>query len=155
MHSGLGGPRFIVCEDGDEYVRRFTRFLSPRFAFSRANDYVTLCDLLESHPAVTGLLFDLDFRRTPVERLVDELGGKALPATDEEQRHIAANQGIAMICALRHRGNQTPIILFADLESDKQLEFLTRTLSPLQVAPSSLGLNELLVLLDRLAGSVS
>jgi hypothetical protein len=31
-------PRFVVCEDGAEYIERFRRFLGDDFAFVRAND---------------------------------------------------------------------------------------------------------------------
>ena len=59
-------PRFVVCEDGREYLDRFTRFLGDDFAFVAAQDFES------ARAAVTGsdgLLLDLDFRRTPPHRL--------------------------------------------------------------------------------------
>ena len=72
--------RFVVCEDGAEYLERFRRFLGDSFDFFPAHDFG------EAHAAAAGadaLLLDLDFRRTPADRLVDEQGrrpGRWTPA---------------------------------------------------------------------------
>ena len=75
-------PRWIVCEDGDEYLTRFSRFLGDRFEFTPASD---LSDALAAAPGAQGLLLDLDFRRTDPARLVDE--GIPLEQSREECGH--------------------------------------------------------------------
>ena len=46
-------PRWIVCEDGDEYLTRFSRFLGDRFEFTPASD---LSAALTAAPGAQGLL---------------------------------------------------------------------------------------------------
>ena len=69
-------PTFIVCEDGTEYLDRFQRFLGDAFTLIPARDFAAARD---AAPGARGLLLDLDFRRTPPERLVDERGPAPRP----------------------------------------------------------------------------
>jgi len=142
-------PRFVVCEDGTEYVERFRRFLGEAFEFSRADSLVAAraaCD------GADGLLLDLDFRRTPAALLVDELGGTAAALDEGTRRRLAASQGIFILRALRGAGVGVPAILFADLDDAEQTRFLERTLGPLTIAPSTAGLREIAALM-RAAGA--
>lgn len=139
----LRRPRVIVCEDGTEYVDRFRRFLGDAFDFVPAGDFASA---LAACAQVDGLLLDLDFRRTPPERLVDEAGATS-PALDAGTRlRLAQSQGILVLRALRARGVALPAILFADLDDDQQARFLERSLAPLTVATSSTGLREIAAL---------
>jgi hypothetical protein len=150
-------PRFIVCEDGAEYIERFRRFLGAAFTFVPAHDLADAVDAIEAGAradgpgAVDGLLFDLDFRRTRPERLVDE-AGRALENADEgTRRRLTESQGIHILRALRARGVGLPAVLFADLADAEQAGFLERTLAPLVVASSRTGLREVGALLVRLS----
>jgi hypothetical protein len=152
-------PRFVVCEDGAEYIERFRRFLGDAFAFVAARDLGdTLAALETSAPgaaaaAIEGVLLDLDFRRTPPHRLVDDRG-RALagaPIDEGTRRRLTESQGIHILRALRARGVTLPAVLFADLADAEQARFLERTLAPLVVAPSSTGLREVGALLASLA----
>jgi hypothetical protein len=142
-------PRFVVCEDGAEYIERFRRFLGEDFLFVPANDFAA------AHAAVweagsegaDGLLLDLDFRRTPPGRLVDERGGPPVAPDEGTRRRLTESQGILILRALRARGVALPAVLFADLGDAQQAGFLERTLAPLVVAPSSTGLREIAALL--------
>jgi hypothetical protein len=154
-------PRFVVCEDGAEYIDRFRRFLGDAFAFVPAHD---LGDAIAAVAAgqgagVDGLLFDLDFRRTPPDRLVDERGralaGRGAHVDDGARRRLTETQGIHILRALRARGVSLPAVLFADLADAEQARFLERTLGPLVVAPSSTGLREIGALLARLVTTAS
>jgi hypothetical protein len=151
-------PRFVVCEDGAEYIERFRRFLGEAFTFVAANDLaaaeaaVAATDDLDS---LDGLLLDLDFRRTTPERLVDERGHAAVAADEGTRRRLAESQGIFILRALRARGVALPAVLFADLDDSEQAGFLERTLAPLVVAPSSTGLRDLATLLERLSTRAS
>ena len=136
--------RFVVCEDGAEYLERFRRFLGESFDFLPAHDF----DEARTAAAdADGLLLDLDFRRTPADRLVDERGPAPAPMDAGTRTRLAETQGILILRRLRAGGVALPAILFADLEDAGQLAFLTRTLAPLTVAGSRMGIAELATLL--------
>lgn len=134
-------PRFVVCEDGSEYLERFRRFLGADFAFVAASDFESARTLAGS---ADGLLLDLDFRRTPVARLVDERGPVAadLDLDDDRRRRLAETQGILILRQLRAAGVALPAILFADIDDGERAQFLERTLAPLRIASSRLGIRE-------------
>ncbi|HVZ75518.1 MAG TPA: hypothetical protein VHJ20_24260 [Polyangia bacterium] len=137
-------PRFVVCEDGTEYIDRFRRFLGEAFAFVPATSFA---DALASAPGAAGLLLDLDFRRTPAAALVDEAGVPGAAIDAGTRRRLAESQGILILRALRARGVATRAILFADLDDPARARFLEASLAPLTVVPSSTGLRELAALL--------
>jgi hypothetical protein len=143
-------PIFVVCEDGREYIERFQRFLGDAFTFVPAGDFAAAAAASEG---AAGVLLDLDFRRTPPERLVDEAGRPFAGADEGTRRRLFESQGIYVLRALRARGVTLPAILFADLADDQQARFLERTLTPLVVAPSHTGLGEISALLARVAAT--
>ena len=144
MFSAVNKLRFVVCEDGNEYLDRFHRFLGEEFDFVVAHDYAEVCAVMEG---AAGLLLDLDFRRTPAERLVDERGVVARAPDDGTRRRLAETQGILILRQLRATGVTLPAILFADLDDSERARFLERTLAPLTVAGSLLGLREIAALM--------
>jgi hypothetical protein len=136
--------RFVVCEDGAEYLERFRRFLGESFDFRPAHDFA---EARAAAADADGLLLDLDFRRTPPERLVDEQGPAPAPLDAGTRTRLAETQGILILRRLRAAGVALPAILFADLDDSGQLAFLARTLAPLTVAGSRLGIAEIATLL--------
>jgi len=147
MSAARAGRVFIVCEDGTEYLDRFARFLGDSFRFIAARDYATA---LAAAPEAHGLLLDLDFRRTPVEHLVDEAGRTSAARDAGTRRRLSESQGILILRQLRAAGVKLPAILFADFDDEEQARFLERTLAPLTVAASRLGLREIAALMTRL-----
>jgi hypothetical protein len=142
-------PRFVVCEDGTEYLDRFQRFLGDSFSFAPAGDFAAA---LAATTNADGLLLDLDFRRTPPDQLVDERGA-APPALDAgSRRRLADTQGILILRQLRMRGVTLPALLFADLDDAEQARFLERTLAPLTLASSRLGIVEVAALMRAALG---
>lgn len=137
---------FVVCEDGTEYIQRFRRFLGESFDFVPAPDFASARAAL---PGADGLLLDLDFRRTPPEQLVDEEGRTTATLDAGTRARLVETQGILILRRLRADGITTPAILFADLDDDRQADFLCRTLSPLTLASSRLGVREIADLLRR------
>jgi hypothetical protein len=133
-------PRFVVCEDGTEYLDRFRRFLGADFAFVAAADFESARALAGD---ADGLLLDLDFRRTPVARLVDERGAVADVLDDDRRRRLTETQGILILRQLRAAGVALPAVLFADIDDGERAQFLERTLSPLRIASSRLGIREI------------
>jgi hypothetical protein len=137
------GPLWIVCEDGSEYFERFSRFLDGEFRFLPAGDAASLLRLVEVGAAeggVAGVILDLDFRRTPAERLVDEQGRTHAAVAEETRRRIAQAQGILILRLLRARGFDVPVLLFADLDDAEQAAYLERTLGPVEIVPGHEGL---------------
>jgi hypothetical protein len=129
-------PRWIVCEDGDEYLSRFRRFLGQEFEFVPAGD---LQDVLRAAPGAAGLLLDLDFRRADPARLVDETGAARADLAAGERRRLAEVQGVLILRALRGRGIVLPALLCADLDEAAQARQLEEELAPLAVVPGSEG----------------
>ena len=134
----------VVCEDGTEYTDRFRRFLAgllgPGYQFRTAHHYA------EAEAAVTtahALLLDLDFRRAPDDRLIDEQGGFSAALDPARRARLAETQGILILRRLRARGLALPAMLFADLDDPGQVRYLESTLAPLAIAPSRLGLPEI------------
>ena len=133
-------PRFVVCEDGTEYLERFRRFLGADFAFVAAGDFESARTLAGG---ADGLLLDLDFRRTPPARLVDERGPVAGTLDDDRRRRLAETQGILILRQLRAARVALPGILFADIDDGARAQFLEKTLAPLRIASSRLGIREI------------
>ncbi|HZL16610.1 MAG TPA: hypothetical protein VFG23_02570 [Polyangia bacterium] len=137
-------PTFVVCEDGSEYIDRFRRFLGDDIDFVAAQDFARARDQISG---VAGLLLDLDFRRTPPERLVDERGPAPQPLDAGTRARLAETQGILILRQLRAVGVTCPAVLFADIDDPGQRRYLEQTLAPLTIAGSHLGLTEIAALL--------
>jgi hypothetical protein len=135
-----GRPVWIICEDGSEYLERFQRFLDDRFRFVHALDGPALLAALAG--GASGIILDLDFRRTPRERLVDEQGRAGRALAEDERRRLASQQGILILRLLRARGFAPPVLLFADLDDASQVSYLESTLAPLSIVPSHEGLRQ-------------
>ena len=142
-------PRFVVCEDGTEYLQRFTRFLGEDFTFVPATDFASARAAAAN---ADGLLLDLDFRRTPRDRLVDENGPVPADLDDDRRRRLAETQGILILRQLRGAGVVLPAILFADLDDEDRQDFLKQTLAPLTIASSHLGIRDIGALLRTVLG---
>jgi hypothetical protein len=127
-------PRWIVCEDGDEYLTRFRRFLGQEFEFVAAAD---LEAVLGFAPGASGIVLDLDFRRADPARLVDEAGTAHPQLAAGERRRLAELQGVLILRALRRRGVALPALLCADLDDAAQVQRLERELAPLSVVPGT------------------
>jgi hypothetical protein len=130
-------PLVIVCEDGHEYLQRFSRFLGEELELVRVEDCASALAACARGPRAW--LFDLDFSRLAPERLIDE-AGQAAPRPRDESRRLAQMQGILILRALRAAAVTTPALLFADLDDPVRVKFLEQSLSPLSVVSSSEGM---------------
>jgi CheY-like chemotaxis protein len=131
-------PLVLVCEDGDEYRERFCRFFGDEFTFVRVADRAAALAACGQGPI--GILCDMDFRRLPPERLVDESGATAAARPQDEIRRLSQMQGALILRALRAAGITTPALLFVDVDDPARVEFLESTLHPLAVVSSGEGL---------------
>jgi len=152
---GATRPRYVVCEDGREYIERFERFLGADFDFVSASDYATLLARLEQDRAICGILLDLDFRRAEKSQLVDERGQSVAHLGQQALSQYTANQGIFILASLRERGIVKDVLLFADIDGAQHATYLTRTFAPVELIPSHVGLKELKERLLSLAGRYS
>jgi len=150
--SRSGRPLFIVCEDGGEYLERFERFLGADFEFMSAPNFSTLVAKLAQHEPVTGVLLDLDFRRSDRASLVDEHGRSIAQAGKESLTQYIVNQGLFILAGLRELGIATPILLFADIDDVQQHAYIKRTFAPVELVPSHVGLKEIRERLVELTG---
>ncbi len=148
-HTSQAGARrrFVVCEDGTEYIDRFRKFLGESFDFTPAGDFATARAALAG---ADGLLLDLDFRRTPPACLIDEQGRSAAALDAGSRARLAETQGILILRRLRADRVAAPAILFADIDDEKQTKFLRQSLAPLTLASSRLGVREIAELLKSL-----
>jgi CheY-like chemotaxis protein len=135
-------PLFLVCEDGDEYIRRFQRFLGHEFRFLRVASGAEAQAALALE-TISGLLLDLDFRRLPASELLGENGPLPSAPTTEERSRWSAMQGILILQHLRRQGIALAALLFADLDDAEQSAYLEETLAPLTVVSSREGLAQL------------
>jgi hypothetical protein len=144
-------PRFIVVEDGTEYLERFTRFLGDDFTFVATRDFGEARAAADAG-GVDGLLLDLDFRRTPPARLVDEHGPAPSGLDGDRRRRLAETQGILILRQLRAAGVALPAILFADVDDGERARFLEQTLAPLKIGSSRLGIRDIAALMRATLG---
>jgi hypothetical protein len=145
-------PMVMICEDGEEYLERFSRFLGDEFAFVRVTDFAAARAACAAGPI--GILCDMDFRRLAADRLVDEAGASAPGRTAEEVRRLTELQGALILRALRAAGVRVPALLFVDLDDPARVRFLERTLAPLAVVSSGEGLPALAARLRAWAAPV-
>jgi hypothetical protein len=130
-------PLVVVCEDGHEYLERFSRFLGEELELVRVEDLPSAREACAR--GARALLLDLDFARLPADRLVDERGQPGTRTRDESRR-LAQMQGILILRALRAEGVKVPALLFADLDDPARVRFLEQSLAPVAVVPSSEGM---------------
>ena len=143
--------RFVVCEDGAEYLERFRRFLGDVVRFSPGAR-------LRRSARRRGRR-----RRAPARPRFSPHAGRAAGrragagarrrSTPARARRLAETQGILILRRLRAAGVALPAILFADLDDAGQRAFLARTLAPLTVAGSRLGIAEIATLLRATTGN--
>jgi len=75
-------PRFIVCEDGSEYMDRFTRFLGDDFAFVAAADFASALPwvfVVAAPLSLVALFFALRLPERPLREEAHFTLGEALP----------------------------------------------------------------------------
>ena len=131
--TGMGEQRLLIVEDGDEYLRFFSRHLS-QFAYVQAHSHSECLAHLEDegHP-VDGIILDIRFDRVPKEALIGDLEEIAdrmgLWGEVSEQgavwQYVIDNQGYLILQALREKGFLQPALIIADLPQ-RQVENLER-----------------------------
>ncbi len=113
----------MIIEDGDEYLRFFSRYLDS-FVYHQARSLDDALGLLAEGVVPDVLILDLRFDRVPrevlvgdVEEVADGMFGGDLEAA---VRYTIDNQGYLILQQLRQRGYAQPALLVADLPERRQ-----------------------------------
>lgn len=128
----------LIIEDGDEYLRFFSRYLTD-YRYLQARDLPTCLQHLKGNPRPDALILDLRFDRVPRENLcgdpeeiADEFFGGDM---DSAWRHIVDNQGFLILQHLREEDHQQPALLISEIPS-RRLQNLRRLYGALSAVPS-------------------
>ena len=78
---------------------------------------------------------------------MDERGPAPAGLADDMRRRLAETQGILILRQLRAAAITLPAVLFADVDDGERARFLERTLAPLSIGSSHLGIREIEALL--------
>ncbi len=131
----------LILEDGDEYLRFFSRHLAA-FTYLQAHDHAEALEhLAASGDAVDAFILDLRFDRIPRERLigdVEEIAEEHFGDPNELEaawRYIIDHQGFLILRALREEGWAQPALLITELP-ERQRENLRRLYGRIGVVPS-------------------
>jgi len=129
----MGERRLLIVEDGDEYLRFFSRHLS-QFSYVQAHSHKESLEHLEQEgQSVDGIVLDIRFDRVPQDDLIGDLEEIAdrmgLWGEVSEQgavwQYVIDNQGYLILQALREVGFSQPALIIADLPP-RQTENLER-----------------------------
>lgn len=130
--------KLLIIEDGDEYLRFFSRYLSD-FEYYQARSLADCAALFDEGISPDGLVLDLRFDRVPREDLIGDVEQMAdgMFGGDPEAalRYIIDNQGYLILQQLRARGHHQPALLVADLPTRRQ-ENLRKLYGRIGVVPS-------------------
>ena len=129
----------LILEDGDEYLRFFSRHV-PDYDYLQAHSHATAVELLDAN-TVAGFVLDLRFDRVErddligdVEEIADQLFGG--PGQIESAwRYVIDNQGYLIMRELRDAGHEQPAIIIAELPPRQEAN-LQRLYGAIGVVPS-------------------
>lgn len=127
----------LIIEDGDEYLRFFSRYLE-HYAYRQARSLDDCLEALQQEPT-DAFVLDLRFDRVPrasltgdAEEMADRLFGGDLEAA---WRYVVDNQGYLILRTLRDMGYDQPALLVAELPDQRQ-DNLRKLYGNLGVVPS-------------------
>ncbi len=114
------GPiRVLVVEDGEEYTRTLTRFLSGPFAFVRAGSGPEA--LAHWREGFDMVFLDMRFDRVPAGALLGDLEATAGRFAGDRSRarvFLEDNQGAFVLAALRADGCTLPAVFSHDFSAE-------------------------------------
>jgi hypothetical protein len=126
----------LIIEDGDEYLRFLSRYLTEH-RYLQARELSECLTLLAQRPQA--LILDLRFDRVPREKLTgdaeevaDELFGGDV---DAAWRYIVDNQGFLILKELRDAGHHQPALLVSEIPA-RRLENLRQLYGQIDAVPT-------------------
>ena len=115
-------PTVLIVEDGDEYRDNLTRFV-PGPAYEQAHSAAEALTAL-SLGGVDLIYLDMRFDRVPRSDLIGDHAALTRELNDDPERawkHLAVNQGLYVLRAVRDAGHATvPVILAYDFSREPQ-----------------------------------
>lgn len=110
--------QLLIIEDGDEYLRFFSRYLTEH-EYTQARTLSACLHGLAAAPAPDGIVLDLRFDRVPRADLTGDAAeiADAMFGGDVEAawRYIIDNQGFLLLRELRDAGHGQPALIISDL----------------------------------------
>lgn len=133
--------QLLIIEDGDEYLRFFSRHLN-HYEYLQARsleECLALLGNLKRPPRA--FVLDIRFDRIPREQLIGDVptiaaqmfGGDS--DLEAAWRYVIDNQGYLILRKLREAGHQQPALMINDLPA-RQRANLTRLYGAIGVVPS-------------------
>lgn len=149
-------PAFLVVEDGFEWSDFLGRFASAG-TWARAGNGAEALALVKARP-FAGAFLDLRFDRIPDDALlgdwaavVDRYAGDP----DQARKHLADQQGLYVLAALRAAGFGAPVMLARDFaEEPRRWGHLLSRYAPLDGLPDDDGPGAVRRWVARIAGAV-
>jgi hypothetical protein len=120
----MTNPEVLIVEDGDEYLRFFSRHVDG-YEYKQARSLKTAREILESGPGPVAFVLDLRFDRVAREDLigdVEEIAAQffAEGEADAAWRYLVDNQGYLILRELRDEGYEQPALIIAELPGRRQ-----------------------------------
>ncbi len=129
--------QLLIIEDGDEYLRFFSRYLKDH-QYNQAHSLEACLNELDTS-IPDGFVLDLRFDRVPREDLigdVEDMAGNLFGGDLEAAwRYVVDNQGYLILQELRERGFNQPALLVAELPQRRQ-DNLRKLYGRIGVVPS-------------------
>ncbi len=150
--SAFAGQNVLIVEDGDEYLENLSRFAKGPTYF-QAHSGAEALARLEAHE-VSLVVLDMRFDRVPVSTLLGDIDKACREhgSVDKAYRHLAHNQGLYILAALREHGYaELPVILAYDFTREpRRFAHLARLHPSLTWLPDDVTADELRARIERL-----
>jgi hypothetical protein len=108
----------LIVEDGDEYLRFFSRYIHP-YEYLQARTLHGCLGAFEQAQAPAGIILDLRFDRVARVDLTGDAGEIADTMFGGEMeaawRYIVDNQGFLLLREIRDAGYDQPALIISDL----------------------------------------
>lgn len=136
----------LVVEDGEEYIRTFSRFGSDELHFSRAGDgREALARLVEGPEDGRGawdvVFLDMRFDRVPPGALLGDLSSTAERFNGDPNRarqFLEEHQGTYILAAIRAAGHTLPAIFSHDFDPEpRRWANLVKQYAPVHYLPDN------------------
>ena len=128
----------LIIEDGDEYLRFFSRYLTS-YTYTQARTLRACLTALGNDPAPNGIVLDLRLDRVPRQDLTGDAGEIATSMfggeMDAAWRYVIDNQGFLLLREIRDAGHDQPALIISDLP-ERRRRNLGRLYGNVAVVPS-------------------
>jgi ActR/RegA family two-component response regulator len=150
--ASFAAQNVLIVEDGDEYLENIRRF-APGPNYLQAHSGSEALALLAAHE-IALVVLDMRFDRVPVSTLLGDIDKACRDhgSVEKAYRHLAHNQGLYILAALREHGHaELPVILAYDFTREpRRFSHLARMHPSLTWLPDQVTADELRARIERL-----